>query len=157
VQSETRGTNQVSSGGVVVRAGERLEICLIRPVPKPQSTRRPVWALPKGGIEQGETSADAALREIREETGIDGVIQADLGSIEYWFYSNRDGSRVHKTVHFFLVWAVGGDTALHDAEVHEAAWFDVEAALDRMTYPNERQMVRKAVETIGAQPSAVDA
>ena len=147
----------MSSGGVVIRTGRRLEVCLIRPVPKLESSRRPVWALPKGGIEAGETHQDAALREIREETGVDGVIQADLGSIDYWFYSNRDGSRVHKTVHFFLVRAVGGDTALHDAEVEEAAWYGVDAALDRMTYPNERQMVRKAVEVIGAQPSPVDA
>jgi len=154
VQHETKGKNQVSSGGVVVRDVGRLEVCLIRPVPKPES-RRPVWALPKGGIEAGETHEDAALREIREETGIEGVIQADLGSIDYWFYSSRDGSRVHKTVHFFLVRGTGGDTSLHDAEVDEAAWLDVEAALDRMTYPNERQMVRKAVEA-STQRSAVD-
>ena len=145
---------ELSAGGVVVRPLRgRVVFAAVRPAGR----SRPVWALPKGGIEAGETHADAALREIREETGIEGVIRADLGSIDYWFYSSRDGSRVHKTVHFFLVHGVGGDTALHDAEVEEAAWFDVEAALDRMTYPNERQMVRKAVEAIGAQSSPVDA
>jgi ADP-ribose pyrophosphatase YjhB (NUDIX family) len=133
---------QVSAGGVIVRPGDQLELCLIRP------TGRSVWALPKGWVEPGETHEMAALREIREETGLDGVIQADLGEIDYWFYSRGDEARVHKIVHYFLMRAVGGDTAQHDHEVAEAAWFDIEAALDRMTYPNERQVVRKALEEV---------
>jgi len=87
----------------------------------------------------------AALREIREETGIEGAIDSDLGSIEYWFFSREDKVRIHKVVHFFLVRFVSGDTSRHDHEVAEAAWFDLEGALDRMTYPNERQIVRKAM------------
>jgi len=154
MESQTRGTQQVSAGGVVVRRTDRLEVCLIRPVAKPGAPARPVWGLPKGGIEAGETHEDAALREIREETGVEGVIEADLGTIDYWFYSERDVVRVHKFVHFFLVRCTGGDTALHDREVDEAAWFDVEAALDRMTYPNERQTVRQAVEVLGARSQA---
>ena len=133
---------QVSAGGVVVRPGDSLELCLIRPA------GRSVWALPKGWVEPGETHEMAALREIREETGLDGVIQADLGEIDYWFYSRGDEARVHKIVHYYLMRAIGGDTAQHDHEVAEAAWFDVEAALDRMTYPNERQIVRKALEEV---------
>jgi ADP-ribose pyrophosphatase YjhB (NUDIX family) len=133
---------QVSAGGVVVRPGDPLDLCLIRPA------GRSVWALPKGWVEPGETHEMAALREIREETGLDGVIQADLGEIDYWFYSRGDEARVHKIVHYYLMRAVGGDTAQHDHEVAEAAWFDVEAALDRMTYPNERQVVRKALEEV---------
>ena len=116
-----------------------LELCLIRPA------GRSVWTLPKGWVEPGETHEVAALREIREETGIEGVIDADLGSIEYWFFSRDDQVRIHKVVHFFLVRFVAGDTSQHDHEVAEAAWFDVERALDRMTYPNERQIVRKAL------------
>ena len=131
---------QVSAGGVVTRAGEVLELCLIRP------TARNVWTLPKGGVEPGETHEAAALREIREETGLEGVIDGDLDSIEYWFFSRDDHVRIHKVVHFFLVRFVGGDTSRHDHEVAEAAWFDVDRALDRMTYPNERQTVRKALE-----------
>ena len=130
--------HQLSAGGVVARPGDVLELCLIRPA------GRTVWALPKGWVEPGETHEVAALREIREETGIEGVIDGDLDSIEYWFYSREDQVRIHKVVHFFLVRFVCGDTSQHDHEVAEAAWFAVERALDRMTYPNERQIVRKA-------------
>ncbi len=130
---------QVSAGGIVTRPGDPLELCLIRPA------ARNVWTLPKGWVEPGETHEVAALREIREETGLDGVIDDDLGSIEYWFFSRDDHVRIHKVVHFFLVRFVGGDTSQHDHEVAEAAWFDVDRALDRMTYPNEREMVRKAL------------
>jgi ADP-ribose pyrophosphatase YjhB (NUDIX family) len=129
---------QLSAGGVVARPGDVLELCLIRPA------GRTVWALPKGWVEPGETDEVAALREIREETGIEGVIDGDLDSIEYWFFSREDQVRIHKVVHFFLVRFVRGDTSQHDHEVAEASWFAVERALDRMTYPNERQIVRKA-------------
>ena len=147
----SEGTNveirhQLSAGGVVVRSGEVVELCLIRP------TGRSVWALPKGWVESGETHEMAALREIREETGIEGEIDADLDSIEYWFFSREDQVRIHKVVHFFLVRFVSGDTSQHDHEVAEAAWFAVGSALDRMTYPNERQLVRKAVALLEAAP-----
>ena len=89
--------HQVSAGGVVARPGAVLELCLIRPA------GRTVWALPKGWVEPGETHEAAALREIREETGIEGVIDGDLDSIEYSFYSHEDRVRIHKVVHFFLV------------------------------------------------------
>ena len=135
---------QVSAGGVVARGGDPLELCLIRPA------ARNVWTLPKGWVEPGETHEMAALREIREETGLEGVIDGDLGSIEYWFFSRDDHVRIHKVVHFFLVRFVDGDTSRHDHEVAEAAWFDVERALDRMTYPNERQTVRAALTLLGA-------
>jgi ADP-ribose pyrophosphatase YjhB (NUDIX family) len=131
--------HQLSAGGVVVRSGEIVELCLIKPA------GRSVWALPKGWVESGETHEMAALREIREETGIEGAIDSDLDSIEYWFFSREDKVRIHKVVHFFLVRFVSGDTSQHDHEVAEAAWFDLEGALDRMTYPNERQIVRKAM------------
>ena len=140
--------HQVSAGGVVARPGGVLELCLIRPA------GRTVWALPKGWVEPGETHEAAALREIREETGIEGVIDGDLDSIEYWFYSREEEVRIHKVVHFFLVRYVRGDTSQHDHEVAEAAWFPVERALDRMTYPNERQIVRKATALLGAAGEA---
>ena len=143
---------QISAGGVIVRTDDAawphvFELCIIKPV------GRSVWALPKGWVEPGETEDVAALREVREETGIEGEICGDLGTIDYWFYSRPEQTRVHKTVHFFLMQATGGDTSRHDHEVATADWFDVDGALDRMTYPNEREVVRKAATMVAEQAS----
>ena len=137
---------RTSAGGVVVRKRDGLEVCLIRP------SGRSVWGLPKGGVEDGETFAEAAVREISEETGIEGVIEGELGSIDYSFYSREAHGRIHKTVHYFLVRATGGDTAKHDHEVSEARWMHLREALRLMTYPNERQIVRRAAEELGTPP-----
>lgn len=135
---------RTSAGGVVVRINGDVEVCLIRP------TGRSVWGLPKGGVETGETLSQTALREVSEETGIDGVVESALGAIDYTFYSREQSSRIHKTVHYFLVRAVGGDTSRHDHEVSEARWLRLADALRLMTYPNEREIVRRAAETLAA-------
>jgi 8-oxo-dGTP pyrophosphatase MutT (NUDIX family) len=119
-----------------------LQICLINPA------GRRVWGLPKGGVEPGESREEAALREVREETGIEAVVDGDLGSIDYWFYSRESHVRIHKTVHYFLMRASGGDVSDHDHEVREARWLTVSEALDLMSYPNEREIVRKAVALV---------
>lgn len=134
---------RTSAGGVVVRTGGGVEVCLIRP------TGRSVWGLPKGGMEAGETFAQTALREIAEETGLDGVVEQELGDIDYSFFSREQGGRIHKTVHYFLVRATGGDTSKHDHEVSEARWVPLRQALRLMTYPNEREMVRLAATALG--------
>ena len=133
---------RTSAGGVVVRGGDGLEVCLIRPA------GRSVWGLPKGGVEAGESYADTAVREVAEETGIHGVVEREIGAIDYSFYSRQDGGRIHKTVHYFLVRAVGGDTARHDHEVSEARWMTLDDALGAMTYPNEREIVRQAAKAL---------
>lgn len=108
-----------------------------------------MWGLPKGGVESGETFAQAAVREVAEETGIDGVVNRELGSITYSFYSRQDGGRIHKTVHYYLMRATGGDTSRHDHEVSEARWMPLREALALMAYPNEREMVRRAADELG--------
>ncbi|HOT23399.1 MAG TPA: NUDIX hydrolase [Thermoleophilia bacterium] len=130
-----------SAGGVVVRDDDGLEVCLINP------TGRRAWGLPKGGVEPGESDAEAAVREVAEETGIRGEVERELGSIDYWF--GVRGDRVHKTVRYFLVHALGGSTTAHDDEVREARWLPVREALTLMTYPNEREMVRRAAMALG--------
>jgi ADP-ribose pyrophosphatase YjhB (NUDIX family) len=135
---------KTSAGGVVVREGGDLEVCLIRPV------GRTVWGLPKGGVEAGETYAQTAVREVAEETGIEAVVDEELGSIDYSFYSREHGGRIHKTVHYYLMHATGGDTEHHDHEVSEARWVELQEALQLMTYPNEREIVRRAAAALGS-------
>jgi ADP-ribose pyrophosphatase YjhB (NUDIX family) len=104
--------------------------------------RDDTWTLPKGTPTGSETVAETALREVREETGIEARILDDLGSIQYSFA--RRGVRYHKEVRHFLMEATGGDVALHDAEYDEARWFVLAEALQRMTYMNETEVVRRA-------------
>jgi ADP-ribose pyrophosphatase YjhB (NUDIX family) len=134
---------RTSAGGVVVRTDGGIEVCLIRPA------GRSVWGLPKGGVEEGETLTETALREVAEETGLIGVVEQELGIIDYSFYSREQCTRIHKTVHYFLVRATGGDTARHDHEVSDARWVRLRQALRLMNYPNEREMVRRAAAALG--------
>jgi 8-oxo-dGTP pyrophosphatase MutT (NUDIX family) len=127
----------VSAGGVVVREGrDGLDVALV-------GRGRPLrWGLPKGGIEPGETIDTAALREAREETGLEVRLLAPIGDIQYWFATRS--VRHHKTVHFFLMEAIGGDIRNHDWENDEAAWFSIAEALKVMAFPNEIAIVRRA-------------
>jgi len=127
----------VSAGGVVVREGrDGLDVALV-------GRGKPLrWGLPKGGIEAGETIDTAALREAREETGLEVRLLAPIGDIQYWFATRS--VRHHKTVHFFLMEAIGGDIRNHDWENDEAAWFSIAEALKVMAFPNEIAIVRRA-------------
>lgn len=132
-----RTVRDVSAGGVVLReADSHLEVALVG---RGQPLR---WGLPKGGLQAGETIDRAAVREVQEETGLRVELLAPVGEIVYWF--NTRGARHHKTVHYFLMRAVGGDVRDHDWENDEAAWFPVEQALERMAFPNEVAIVRRA-------------
>ena len=136
----------VSAGGVVYRrVNGRLEIVLVG------QTGRDIWGLPKGGPLKGETMEETALREVREETGLITRLHRPLGSIDYWFFSR--GTRFHKTVHYFLMEAIGGDIAYHDREYDRVEWFDAATAAEKATYANERELVRRAVAIVsGEQP-----
>jgi len=128
----------------------RVQICLI-------ATRRKTrWQLPKGHISAGETEAEAARREIREETGCDGEIEGDLGEIVFWFFVGSGGSRrrIKKNVRFFLARYRAGQTADHDAEVDDAAWLDADHALRQLTFDSERQILEKALVLIRESGSA---
>lgn len=131
--------DELSAGGVVVRDGEVLVI-----VP----TRRAadgslVLALPKGHIDSGESAAQAATREVREETGVTAEPVDELGEVRYWYV--RDGRRVRKAVVFFLFRYLSGDPADHDDEVLEARWMAIDGAREALTYPGEREMVARAL------------
>ncbi len=110
-----------------------------------------LWALPKGGPEPGESLEATALREVNEETGYEASLQGKVGSLSYWFTRPAEGARCYKTVHFFLMAPVGGSTERHDAEFDLVRWFPVEQAIQVMTYSNEADMVRRAVEMVRHQ------
>jgi ADP-ribose pyrophosphatase YjhB (NUDIX family) len=141
IQRTARAT---SAGGVVHREvrGQR-EVALVH--------RRspPLWALPKGTPDSGETLEETALRETREETGLEVELERSISAIRYFFV--RGSTRFHKTVHFYLMRAAGGSTDAHDAEFDEVRWWPITEALAVMTYATEREIVEQAAELIAAQ------
>ena len=102
-----------------------------------------VLALPKGHLEEDESAADAALREVREEAGVVGRLVDRLGDVRYWYM--RDGRRIAKVVSFFLLEYVSGDVADHDREVEHARWLALERAARELTYKGERDMASRAL------------
>ena len=108
-----------------------------------------LWVLPKGTPIAGETPEETAIREVREETGIEPRIIGDLGSIQYWF--TRKGVRFKKEVKHYLMRAVGGDIAAHDHEYAEARWFPIDEAARRLSHENEAAIVRRAAEELRRQ------
>ena len=130
---------QFSSGGVIFRKTKSgVRVALI------SRQGGKVWCLPKGLIEKGESVQETALREVQEETGLVGKIVRKLGEVEYWYVSDEEKTKFFKKVSFFLLQHKGGDIRDHDFEVDEVAWFPIAAAAEKMTYPSERKLMRKA-------------
>jgi 8-oxo-dGTP pyrophosphatase MutT (NUDIX family) len=130
---------EISAGGVVVRDGQVLVIVPTRRA----ADGSQVLALPKGHLDAGETIAQAATREVREETGVVAELVRELGEVRYWYV--RDRRRVAKSVHFFLFRPVGGDLADHDDEVLEVRWMAIVEAQKALSYAGEREMVARAL------------
>ena len=150
IERELRVQQAVSAGGVVFRrttAGVEIVLC--------GRAYEGLWALPKGTPEPGESIRETALREVREETGLGVMIDADLGIIEYNFARPAQGVLFEKTVHHFLMRHDGsGGLEQHDGEYDRIDWFPVEEALRLMTHRNEIEVVRRALHVIDAgEPS----
>ena len=138
---------EVSAGGLVLRPRETgLDALLIgRGEPR-------IWTLPKGHVEARESNEQAALREVREETGCWAEILTRLNEISYWFYVGK--AKHKKSVTFFLMRYLSGDTANHDHEVDEARWFEVKAARKALKYVNEKRLVDMALDYMTTTPAA---
>lgn len=143
---KTPTLEQVSAGGVAFRrAGLNVEIAIIL------TDREKRWQLPKGLVDPGETAEQAAVREVREEAGIETDLVAPIDTIEYWFYSNWDNTkrRTHKSVHFFLLEYRSGNVEDHDHEVAEARWVEIGEAVETLAFNSEKDVVEKARNLIG--------
>jgi 8-oxo-dGTP pyrophosphatase MutT (NUDIX family) len=126
---------QHSAGGIVAAEGQILLIA---------TAGGERWQLPKGRIETGESPRQAAEREIREETGVLCRALEVVGEIEYLFRA-RDGRTIHKTVTYFLCCYLGGSVRDYArGEVWAASWLPAHAAIGRLTFENERRLLRGA-------------
>jgi ADP-ribose pyrophosphatase YjhB (NUDIX family) len=137
-----RTVDETSAGGLVVDPASGTAAVIGRL----DRRGRLLWSLPKGHIEAGETAEEAAVREVEEETGIIGRVVAPLGTIDFWFVA--EDRRVHKTVHHFLLRALGGELSDSDVEVSEVAWVPLHELESRLAYADERRLIRRATELL---------
>jgi 8-oxo-dGTP pyrophosphatase MutT (NUDIX family) len=138
---------EFSAGAVVVRRLKgRWWLAAIRPGGKPEG----VWALPKGRISPGDSAAATALREVAEETGLEGRLEGKLGDVRYVY--TWEGERIFKVVSFFLVRSsrgrIGEIPPEHAHEVEEARWLPFPEAIDLLAYKGEREMAQKALTAL---------
>jgi 8-oxo-dGTP pyrophosphatase MutT (NUDIX family) len=127
---------EFSAGGVVVREMQgRPFVAVVR-------VRDEILALPKGHPDGDESAAEAARREVREETGLEADCVERLGDVRYWYV--RGGERVAKIVAFFLFRYRSGSIEDHDHEVEEALWIPLDEAPKRLAYKGEREMAEAA-------------
>jgi 8-oxo-dGTP pyrophosphatase MutT (NUDIX family) len=139
------GTKQAfSAGGIVLRHGAEPQLLLGR---RRRDRDGTTWSLPKGTPDGDETPEETALREVREETGLEVRILGSVGSIRYRFI--RDGRRIDKTVQYFLMEVAGGDLADHDHEFEEVRWFGLGEAEAVMSFSTERDILARALPVAG--------
>lgn len=141
----TRARSEYSSGGAVisVRNGAA-HVAMI-------ATRgRTRWGLPKGAVAQGETSEAAALREVREETGLEANIVKPLDTIEYFFRAG--GNLIHKRVDFYLMVHTGGELTPQLSEVDDVEWVELSEAIQRASFASEKKLLESAQQEL--EPSS---
>jgi 8-oxo-dGTP pyrophosphatase MutT (NUDIX family) len=132
---------EFSAGGLVFDSGGRVLLIRTRDL-----RNQPVWTLPKGALNSGETSADAALREVQEETGYQCELVRELTSVTYWF--QRGGRRIRKTVRWYLMRPLA-KVGEHDHEVDEVLWADLADAQSRLRYDSDRRLLAASAHQLG--------
>lgn len=134
---------QVSAGGVAFRQrASKIYVALISVGPEPR------WQLPKGLVDKNEPFEMAAMREVREETGLETEMIELIDTVEYWYFANERGRagrvRFHKFVHFFLLRYRSGKTSEHDTEVNEARWVEIARAIEMLAFAGEKMILTRA-------------
>ncbi len=135
-----RQATATSAGGIVIRfAGDGPQFVVGR---RRRERDGVTWTLPKGTPDKGEVTEETALREVREETGLEVRIVRPFDSIHYTF--NQGRTRISKTVHYFLMVPTGGDLERHDHEFDEVRWIGFDEAAKLLTFETERALVARA-------------
>ncbi len=132
---------EFSAGGIVYKKTGARTFILIA-----QHSGHHGWVFPKGLIgdkKKGEKKEEAAIREVKEETGIDAEIIKPLLPITYWYV--WEGEKRKKTVYYFLMKSITGDTSKHDHEMETVEWIDSERTLEKLTYQNEKKVFKEAL------------
>ncbi len=143
-----------SAGGIVIRSGQGGHQLVVGR--RSRNRDGVTWTLPKGTPIPRETTEETALREVREETGLEVRIVRRFSSIEYSFV--QGGARIHKTVHYFLMEPTGGDLGRHDHEFDEVRWIGFDEASTLLSFETERALVARAAEAAaGGFPGATQA
>lgn len=141
-----RAGTATSAGGIVIRYDAGRPHLVVGARRRERDGR--TWTLPKGTPKRGESTEQTAVREVAEETGLDVRITAPLSSISYDFV--QSGTRIHKTVHYFLMEPIGGDLSRHDREFDQVRWIAFDEAPGLLTFESERDLVARAAAAIGA-------
>lgn len=128
---------EFSAGGIVFN--NQGKVLLVNP------TGTDYWMFPKGHID-GQTTKEAALREVKEEGGVEAEILAKVGDSKYIYTHPQTKERVFKVVTIFLMKYLSGDPKDHDWEVAEAGWYEPEEALKKLSFQNDKQLLKKALE-----------
>lgn len=137
---------EVSAGGVVYRNEKETEFLIV------QHSGHHRWVLPKGWIDEGETKEQTAVREVKEEGGVDAEIEKYLDQITI-FYTSKEGEKVKKTSHFFLMkYLAGNAEADHGWEAEDTAWLPEDEAIKKLDYPGEKEILKKAVQSLKNSP-----
>jgi 8-oxo-dGTP pyrophosphatase MutT (NUDIX family) len=148
MQSNSNHT-EVSSGGFVISKSDPNLVALMARFNRGGKLE---WCIPKGHLEQDETSEQAAIREVFEETGLEAKIIQHLGEVNYQFI--QDGSKISKTVHVYLMQQTGGELSF-DKDPHKEAseleWVQVSELLARLSHGNEKRIAKVAIELIEAR------
>jgi 8-oxo-dGTP pyrophosphatase MutT (NUDIX family) len=149
---------EFSAGGVVVRRSRgRWWVAVIEPAGRAEKGKKTVLALPKGLVDPGETPEQTAIREVREETGVEAVLVGKLGDIRYVYTRTwAGGERVFKIVSFYLLryqsGKLGEIVPEMKVEVERVLWLPLEEAPEKLAYKGEREMASKALEYVAANP-----
>lgn len=136
-----RTIREISSGGIVYKKEKgHWKVALIA------RKGGKVWCLPKGLVEKKERLEETAVREVKEETGLEASIAQKLGDLKYWYARKEGGDtvRIFKIVHFYLMKYRSGSVEDHDWEVDEARWFPLDEAVEKLEYKNEKEIMEKA-------------